>query len=282
MPTIDLPQGTVNYRVAGPDPATASAPPVVFVHGFLVDSTLWSGVAAGLAERGIRSYAPDLPLGSHRIALRDDADQTPRGVARQVLAFIEALGLDDVTLVGNDTGGAICQILLDTDPSRIGRVVLTNCDAFDQFPPAPFDRMFKLASRPAVLNATMQPMRLTFLRHSSQGFGGLVTNGLDADQTRRWVEPCLHDAGVRRDAARFCGAVDPAELNEVSGRMGKFDGPALLVWGADDPFFKIDFARRLAQVFAEGRLVEVADAKTFVPLDDPERVASEIASFAIA
>ena len=133
MPNITLPHGTVHYRTAGP--ADAAGPPALFVHGFLVDSQLWGGVADAAATAGVRSYAPDLPLGSHRHPLADDAEQTPRGVARQIIAFMEALDLTDVTLVGNDTGGAVCQFLLDTDASRIGRLVLTNCDAFEQFPP---------------------------------------------------------------------------------------------------------------------------------------------------
>ena len=149
MPTIELPQGAVRYRVAGEQ---ASGPPVVFVHGFLVNATLWVKTADALAAAGVRSYAPDWPLGAHPLALGAGADQSPRGVARQVLSFIEALELDDVTLVGNDTGGAICQFLLDTDASRIGRLVLTNCDAFDSFPPRlsiSCSRPFKAQARSA-------------------------------------------------------------------------------------------------------------------------------------
>lgn len=277
MSTIDLPAGSLKYRVGGPE--DASRPPVVFVHGFLVDGTLWSGVAADLAKEGVRSYAPDWPLGSHTIALQEDADQTPRGVARRVIDFLEALDLEDVTLVGNDTGGAICQFVLDTDASRVGRVVLTNCDAFDQFPPPPFDRMFKMGRRQWVLNAAMKPMVIKRLRHSSQGYGALVAKPLDPAQTRKWVEPCLHDAGIRRDTSRFLRAVDPQELLAVSNRLGAFDAPALLVWGGADPFFKVDFARRLQEQFKDARLVEVPGGRTFIPLDEPARVADEIASF---
>ena len=146
MPTIDLPHGTVRYRVTGPE--NAAAPPVVFVHGFLVSSTLWTKTADALAVAGVRSFAADWPLGSHTIALGADADQSPRGIARLVPTFMRALELEDVTLVGNDTGGAICQLLLDIDASRVGRVVLTNCDAFTDFPPAPFDQLFRAFGSP--------------------------------------------------------------------------------------------------------------------------------------
>jgi pimeloyl-ACP methyl ester carboxylesterase len=277
MPTIDLPHGTVQYRAAGPE--NSLAPPVVFVHGFLVNATLWTRTADSLAAAGVRSYAPDLPLGSHTIPVGADADQSPRGIARQILAFLEALELTDVTLVGNDTGGAICQFLLDSDASRIGRVVLTNCDAFRNFPPAPFGQLFKAFRSPGAIRALLAPMRAAAVRHSPAGFGLLVSRPLDSDQTRAWVEPCLSDPAIRRDVARFAKEVDPEDLNAASNRLGDFDGPALLVWGAADRFFKLDFAHRLAGTFADGRVVEIEKGRTFIPHDEPARLADEIVAF---
>jgi pimeloyl-ACP methyl ester carboxylesterase len=277
MPIIDLPHGTVRYRAAGPE--KAATPPVVFVHGFLVSSTLWTKTADALAVAGVRSYAADWPLGSHTIPLGADADQSPRGVARQVIAFMQALELEDVTLVGNDSGGAICQFLLDIDASRVGRVVLTNCDTFTNFPPAPFDQLFRAFRSPRAIRALMAPMRVTAVRHSPAGFGLLVTEPLDADQTRAWVEPCLSDPAIRRDTARFAQKVDPNDLNGASERLGNFDGPALLVWGAADRFFKLDFARRLHATFANARLVAIENGRTFIPHDEPRRLAEEIAAF---
>jgi pimeloyl-ACP methyl ester carboxylesterase len=273
---VDTPAGTVSYRVAGP--ADSPAPPVVFVHGLLVNGELWTGVAEALAARGIRSYAPDLPLGAHPIALDPDADLSPRGVAGLLLAFLDALGLDDVTLVGNDTGGALCQFALDLDAARIGRLVLTNCDAFDQFPPPPFGLLVAAGRRPGRLRMLMQPMRMTWARHSALGFGPLVARPFDPALTRRWVTPILTDSGVRRDAARFMRAIRPADLLDVSTRLDRFGKPVLLVWGAADRFFKVGLAHRLAAAFPGARLVEVEGGRTFLPLDEPERVAAEIAS----
>jgi pimeloyl-ACP methyl ester carboxylesterase len=277
MLTIDLPHGTVQYRVAGPEKAVAS--PVVFVHGFLVNATLWTKTADTLATAGVRSYAADWPLGSHTIALGAKVDQSPRGIARQVIAFMESLELSDVTLVGNDTGGAICQLLLDSDASRIGRVVLTNCDAFTNFPPAPFGQLFKAFRRPSAIRALLAPMRATAVRHSPAGFGLLVRQPLNADQTRAWVEPCLSDPAIRQDVARFAQEVDPRELDAASNRLGNFDGPALLVWGAADRFFKLDYAHRLGNTFGDARLVEIENGRTFIPHDEPTRLADEIAGF---
>ena len=144
MESIDLPAGTVHYRDLGP----ADGRPVVFVHGFLVDDTLWSDVPERLAAARLPHARADLAAGRAPTAMRPDADLSPRGVARIVLSFLEALDLTDVVLVGSDTGGAVCQFVLDEDPSRIGRLVLTDCDAFDVFPPFPFNLLFRLARHP--------------------------------------------------------------------------------------------------------------------------------------
>jgi pimeloyl-ACP methyl ester carboxylesterase len=275
--TIDLHHAVVNYRVAGP--AASAAPPVVFVHGFLVDGSLWSGVADLLAARGIRSYAPDWPLGSHRSPVRPGVDQSPRGVAKQILAFLEALDLRDVTLVGNDTGGALCQFLIDTDASRIGRVVLTNCDAFDAFPPFPFNIVFHLLKGRARMLVNLQPMRLTFFRHSPLGLG-LLANRLDAAQTRAWVAPSLGNKAIRHDAVRFLRAAKTEELLDVSTRLERFGGPVTLVWGMADRSFKPKLGRRLQQAFRSAQFVEAPQSRTFVSLDAPALLADTITTMA--
>lgn len=273
MPSTTLQHGTIDYRTAGPSDAPK---PVVFVHGFLVNGELWTGVADALAAKGVRSYAPDWPLGSQPRAMDPDADQSPAGVARLVNEFIGQLGLDDVTLVGNDTGGAIVQFLLDADHSRVGRVVLTNCDAFDEFPPGRFKALFWIGKRAGRIKALIGPTRIRAIRHSPLGFGSLVAGKLDGDLTRRWIEPSRTDRAVRAETARFLRAVDAQELLAVSNRLGRFTKPVLLVWGAADRFFKPSFAHHLAEVLPDATVVEVPGAKTFIPLDDPQRVADEI------
>lgn len=277
MQTIDLPGGTLHYRVTGPERATA--PPVVFVHGFLMGGAVWSRVADLLAEQGIRSYAPDWPLGAHRTPLHADADQTPRGIARRILAFLEALDLDDVTLVGNDTGGALVQFVLDTDASRVGRVVLTNCDAFDTFPPFPFNLIFRLLGGSRRMKVNLLPMRSTAFRHSPLGFG-LLANELDAELTRSWIEPALSRPGVRDDAVRLLRAVDPRALLDVSTRLENYPGPVRIVWGTADRAFTPDLGRRLQQAFQKAELVDVPNARTLVQLDAPDVLAEQIADFA--
>jgi pimeloyl-ACP methyl ester carboxylesterase len=274
MRIIDLPQGRVQYRLTGPN--NSAGPPVVFLHGLLVNCELWTQAADHLAARGIRSYALDLPLGSHSIALRSDADLRPAGLARLILAFLEALELTDVTLVGNDTGTALCQFVIDIDDTRIARLVLTDGDAFDHFPPPPLRPVFRLGRRPAGVYALMSMMRPAWIRQRIQGQN--VSKSLDPELTRRWITPALADRGVRRDTAKFLRGVDPAELLQVSTRLRQFTKPVVLLWGDADLFFTIDLAHRLCATFPNAQLVEIPGGRTFFPLDEPQRVADEILS----
>jgi pimeloyl-ACP methyl ester carboxylesterase len=114
---------------------TGSGPPLVFVHGVFVNHLLWSKLIPLLADR-YRCIAPDWPLGSHSIPF--DSDLSPFGVADMIDELSGALGLEKPTLVGNDTGGALCQMAVVRHPELASRMVLTNCDAYDKFPPQPF------------------------------------------------------------------------------------------------------------------------------------------------
>lgn len=270
---VDLPQGQVSYRATGP--RASDRPPVVFVHGLLVDGRLWVGVADLLARDGVRAYAPTLPLGAHRVPMRPDADLSPRGVARLVLDLLEALDLRDVTLVGNDTGGALVQFVLDADPARIGRVVLTDCDAFEAFPPAPLMPLVRALRHPAVVAAMVPGLRWTRLRHGRLGFGPLASQPFDPELTASWVRP-LADAGIRRDVAKLARGLDPRDLLDVSTRLGKLDRPVRVLWGDDDRYFDVDLGRRLAEAFTDATFETVPGGRTFLPLDHPDRVAAAV------
>ena len=197
MPQVALDQATIDYRVFGPE--DSPHPPVLFVHGILVDSRLWDRVAEGLARQGFRCYLPDWPLGSHTIPVKDRGALSPSGVATMIRDFIVALGLSDVTLVGNDTGGGLCQLVVDAYPDQVGRLVLTNCDAFDKFPPFPFTVVFALLRGPISIKLLFEQMRIKALRHSPLGFGLLVDP--DPQLTASWLEPGRTDARIRRDLA---------------------------------------------------------------------------------
>jgi pimeloyl-ACP methyl ester carboxylesterase len=275
---VELPQGTLTYRVAGP--ADSAFPPVVFVHGLLVDSLLWTGVADVLAERGIRSYAPNWPLGSHRVAMDAEADLSPRGMAAIINGFLAALDLTDVTLVGSDTGGALCQFTIDTDHSRIGCLVLTNCDAFDVFPPRQFAGLIKVGSHAALIKPLAELLTPAAIRHSRRGYGLAFAGKPDPNITRSWIEPALSGKAIRRDAAKLMSTMQAKDLLDVSTRFDAFTKPVHLVWGDADECFTISFAEKLVAAFPNATLTTVPGGRTFISMEFPEQVADVITASA--
>ncbi len=273
---IELPQGTITYRVAGP--SDSALPPVVFVHGLLVDNQLWTSVAAVLAERGIRSYAPNWPLGSHPIPMSTDADLSPRGIATIINGFLATLDLTDVTLVGNNTGGALCQYAIDTDHSRIGRLVLTNCDAFDIFPPREFEGLIKIGSHAALIKPMLAALKPTAIRHSNTGYGLTFAGPPDPKITRSWIQPALSNKAIRRDAAKLMSTMKPKDLLDVSTRFGTFAKPVRLVWGDADRCFPTSFAQKLTAAFPNATLTTIPGGRTFISMEFPEQVANVIST----
>jgi len=275
MSELALRQATIEYQQFGPQ--DSANPPVLFVHGILVDGQLWRDVAEKLARRGYRCIVPTLPLGSHTIPVNEASALSLPGVAQIVNDAIVALDLSDVTLVGSDTGGGLCQLVVDAYPDRIGRLVLTNCDAFDKCPPFPFDMVFGLLRGPISIRALFGLMRLRTLRSSAVGFG-LLINKPDPDLTAAWLQPCLQDTRICRDLAALLRQVAAADLTDVATRLPRFTKPVTLVWGQRDRCFTPGLGRRLAGVFSNAKLIEVPDAKTLVSLDNPDAVVDAIAA----
>ena len=270
---VKLPQGTIRYRERG------EGEPIVFVHGLLVNGDLWRKVVPLLADR-YRCITPDWPLGSHEVPVDASADLSTPGLAALVADFMAALDLRDVTLVGNDTGGAICQLVVTNHPERIGRLVLTSCDAFERYPPPPFDVLLKWLPRiPGGVYLTAQSQRFRFMRRQPTAFGLVIRGELDDELARSFTEPARISAGVRADVARLLNGVSNAHTIEAAERLPGFDRPVLLAWGGDDRLFPLELAKRLAARFPNARLEVVPNARTFVPIDEPARLAALILDF---
>ncbi len=268
--TVELEQGPIRYRDGG------EGEPIVFVHGFLVDGRLWDGVAERLSGE-FRCIQPDWPMGSHVAAMKPDADLSPPGMARIISGFLAALGLEGVTIVGNDSGGAMSQVTVTMYPERIGRLVLTNCDSHENFPPGIFKAFPPIARIPGALWAMGQPMRLAWARRTA--FGPFAKTKVPDELLAGWAEPGLRDADIRRDTKKFTVGMNKRFTLEAAEKLESFDKPALLVWAPEDRFFPIRYAERLEREIPDARLVRVPDARTFVSLDQPGAVADAIAAF---
>jgi pimeloyl-ACP methyl ester carboxylesterase len=268
---IDLPAGPIRYREAG------EGKPVVFVHGYLVDGRLWDGVVDELSG-SFRCLAPDWPLGAHQSAMKPDADLSPPGIAALIADFLEALDLEDVTIVGNDSGGAMSQILVTRHPQRIGRLVLTNCDTHENFPPGIFKTMPPLAKLPGGMALIAAPFRIKSV--ARRAFRPFTKKPIPPALIDSWMRPGLEDKGVRHDLRKVTVGLNKRYTLEAAERLRGSQLPILFTWAPGDKLFPISYAERLASEAGNARIVPITEANTFVPLDQPKRVAEEIAEFA--
>ena len=268
---IDLPAGRVRYREAG------AGKPIVFVHGYLVDGRLWEGVVDRLAGE-FRCIAADWPMGSQQVAMNPEADLSPYGIAAIVASLLERLELEDVTIVGNDSGGAISQVLVTRHPERIGRLVLTNCDTHENFPPGMFKAMPPLAKLPGAMAVMAAPFRIGTI--GRRAFKPFARTRIPDELVASWLAPPMHDRGVMHDLKKVTIGLDKRYTLEAASKLRGSQLPILLTWAQGDKYFPISYAERLAGEAGNARIVEIPDSKTFVPIDQPQRLADEIAQFA--
>ena len=272
MGEVELSAGVIEYEEHG----EPSSPTLVFVHGLLVGGSLWDPVAERL--EGLHRIVPTWPLGCHRRPLRDRTAATPTGVADLIAEFLERKDLRDVTLVGNDTGGALTQMVVTRHPERVARVVLTNCDAYEHFPPAPFGPLVTLA-KARLLGPMLQSLRIPALRKTPLAYGLLTKRPLPADVLEQWVRPGLADRRIRGDVTHFTAHISRRDLLATAEQLPNVTLPVLLAWADEDRFFKIEFAERLAADLPHARIVRIPDSRTFVMRDQPERLAAAIRDF---
>ena len=247
-----------------------------------MDSSLWADVLAELSAE-FRCLAPTLPMGAHRRAMRADADLSLPGIAGLLTEFVDRLDLHDVTLVGNDTGGALVQLLASDGSPRIGRIVLASCEAFDNFPARVTGKTLARTGilPPALFGLFMQQMRLRPIRRLPIAFGWLTKRG---DATiARWMKPVLQQGEIRRDAVRMLRAMarQPSLLVDTARDLPRFGRPALVVWASEDRVMPPEHGRQLAALLPDARLVEIANSYTLLSLDQPAEFARVIREFVL-
>ena len=273
MPSVDLPHGTLHYHEAG------SGPPLVFLHGYLMGANLW-GPVVHLLNDEFRCIGPELPFGAHPTAMRPDADLTSAGVGRLVADFLQALDLREVILVGNDSGGAIAQVVAAHHPQRLGGLVLASCDAFDNHPPKLF-RPLVTAARTGLLTPLLAGLKARPARSLPSAYGWLTHGQPPHELIDGWVANYLADKGVRRDTRRLFAALgDGAFMGQIAAELAGFAKPVLMAWAADDKFFPLAHARRLAGIAPDARLELIQASRTWVMRDQPQRTAQLIGHFA--
>lgn len=255
----------LDYRERG------HGPPMVFAHGAGVNGDLWRKVAPELADRH-RCIVPDLPLGGHGRPLPEGSDCSLFGQAKILADFLDELDLRDVTLVGNDTGGAISQALVTSRPEPIGRLVLTSCDAFENYPPRAVAWLKPTSRMKPTLWLLTQAVRLRPVQRLPITYGWATQRAIDPRIMESYTRRLRTSAGVRRDFAGLLTQARKSDMRRATEGIAGFDRPALVIWAADDRFFPRAHGRRMAELLPQGRFELVESSRTFIPEDNPQPV----------
>jgi pimeloyl-ACP methyl ester carboxylesterase len=285
--TASLRQGAVDYWETG------TGRPVVFVHGLFVNSALWRHVAPVVAAAGFRCIVPDWPFGGHRRPMPAGAVLDPPAVAALILDFLAQLDLRDTILVTNDTGGAFTQVAitgtaertggtaerLGGTAERIGALVITPGDSFEYFFPPQFKFLGAFGSLPGSGYLLAQTLRVRPLHRLPQVFGLLSKRPIPAAAMSGYLTPMRENPGTRRDLQKILRGVDKRHTLAAAERFAQFDRPVLLAWATEDKVFPLALAERMRGLFPHADLAPIDDSYTFVPEDQPQRLAELIIGF---
>lgn len=269
---VHLPQGTIRYRDEG------SGEPLLFIHGVVVNGDLWGKVVPPLSK-DFRCIVPDLPLGAHEVPAAPDADLSVPGQVKLIIAFMDALGLEQATLIGNDTGGALCQILAANHPERVSRMILTSCDMYERFPPPIFKPVFAAGLMPGALWLIAQSLRPKFAQRSPLALGWVTKRHPDKATVDSWLLPLRNSGAIRRDLRKVIRGGGVEHLLEAAEKLKDFDKPILLAWAKEDKLFPLEYPRRFAREVPNATMIEIDDSYTFIAQDQPEALVDAIASF---
>jgi pimeloyl-ACP methyl ester carboxylesterase len=273
--TLETRLGPVAWRSSG------RGPTLVFFAGALANGDLWRDVVVALEDR-YRCITIDLPLGAHPWPLSEGSDRSATSLARLELDCLELLDVEDATVVANDTAGGLLLLSLATGHpalERIGRLVLTNCESYDKFPPDALRKVSALCRSRPRLARSLTRMQARSSTARRKVVASVAANGLDQERTESFFGPARRDGRVADDLVAAMAGFRPQLLLDAAKVIPDYDRPVLLVWGESCEFFPITDAQRLASDFPRGALVSVPGAKTWVPVDDPDALVTAIVEF---
>jgi pimeloyl-ACP methyl ester carboxylesterase len=262
---VETRSGRISYAEAG------SGQVALFVHGVLLSKHLWRHQLEGLADIR-RCIAVDL-LAHGDTEIGPDQDVSVTANANMLREFLDALKIDQVDLIGNDSGGGIAQIFAALNPDRLRTLTLTNSDVHDNWPPEAFKPFVEMAFGgflPDTLN-TLLADKAVYRSPGALGPGYERPDDITDQDIEIYLRPHFRSEQRTRDLQRFVAAFDNKHTVAIESKLRQLNAPTLIVWGTDDVYFPVKWAHWLAKTIPGAKPpVELPGARIFFPEERSE------------
>ena len=269
--SVQTASGRIGYTEQG------TRPVALFVHGVLLNGHLWRHQLEDLADIR-RCIAVDL-LAHGDTEIAPDQDVSVTANAKMLKEFLDALSIDQVDLVGNDSGGGIAQIFAALNPERVRSLTLTDCDTHDNWPPEAFKPFLTMAAAGGLRGTLDAMLSDKSIYRSPQALGPAYEHPerVSDDSIERYLRPLVRTEQRTRDLQRFLAAFDNRHTLAIEARLKTLKAPTLIVWGTDDVYFDVKWSHWLADnIPGTRRRVELKDARVFFPEERPAEFNQEL------
>ena len=282
MNTLSLPnnshltqtKGVLQYRDEGKGSSI-----LLFIHGTLSNSNTWRKIIPPLSEK-YRCIAIDLPLGGHSIPLSDSVDLSPVGIAIIIKEFLQTLKIDKVTIVSNDTGGAYAQIFASLYPEHVDKLIFSNCEVLETFPPKKFKYLVKSVKIPGFTYLLSRSFKIKSLLKSDMMMGLLSHKVTSSELSELYLKSYIENKAIRKNFADNVKTWSSNYTIEAAEKLKSFTFPVLILWGEDDKkLFPMALGIQLKNIFSNVTLIQIPNSKTYVQEDAPQRMIKEINYF---
>lgn len=253
--------------------------PILFIHGAFSNGNTWRKVIPALSKH-YRCIVPEWPFGGHRIPLSKQTDLSPTGVAEMIAQFIDSLQLPSVTIIANDTGGAYTQVFAALHPTRVDKLILSNCEGFEVFPPPKFKSLGSSVKIPGYTYLMGQLFKIKSFLKKPAAFG-LLSNSLSGqDLQQLYVKNFIQNGKIRSNFKSLATAWHPKYTLMAAQKLIQFNKPVLVLWGQDDKeLFPVALGKRIAAIFPSSEFIEIPCSMTYIQEDQPQQMALYILKF---
>lgn len=273
MNELKIGKNRIQYKLVGQGKS------MLFLHGAFSNGNTWRKVIPELAQQ-FQCIIPEWPFGGHKLAIQNPLDVTPVGITNLIAAVLDALNLDKVILVANDTGGAYAQIFATRYPNRISHLILSNCEGFEIFPPKKFHSLKYMVRIPGYLWLMSKLFKSTTFLKQNIAFGLLSHQLTGQNIFDLYVKNFVERKSIRTDFKKMAMEWDPKYTLKAANELSEFKKPVLVLWGNDDQeLFPIELGRRIQAIFSNATFVEIPNAMTYIQEDNPRAFIENITTF---